>query len=381
MRVLYDYQAFEMQKYGGISNCFVKLIENLPKEIDYSIAIKESDNIHLKDSSLHVDLTSCRLLEENFISKKKFYGRGFLYRGLSSLCPQLTTLGINRQCSINAIKNDDFDVFHPTFFHPYFLRYIQRKPFVLTVHDMIPELFKETAYKQQEAKLLLCKKAARIITVSERTKQDLIEMFNISEKKIEVIYHGAPNYPIISESRPIIVGRYILYVGLRKRYKSFMLMMKYLAPFLSRHEDIKVVCTGPSFSKDELDILRNLNMANRVEHRKVNDEELYNLYSNALCFIYPSMYEGFGIPILEAYSANCPVLLNNASCFPEIAQDAAIYFNLNENGSDLEYVMEDFLTKLGSDVDSLLCKQRQRLASFSWKESAKKLADVYRSLV
>ena len=113
----------------------------------------------------------------------------------------------------------------------------------------------------------------------------------------------------------------------------------------------------------------------------MNDLELQNLYAHALCFIYPSAYEGFGIPILEAYRANCPVLLNEASCFPEIAQEAAVYFHLDDQLSDLDQVMEDFLRMTDRERDSLLEKQRERLSCFSWQKSAQKLIDLYNSLV
>ena len=110
-------------------------------------------------------------------------------------------------------------------------------------------------------------------------------------------------------------------------------------------------------------------------------QELQNLYAHALCFIYPSVYEGFGIPILEAYSANCPVLLNYASCFPEIAQDAALYFHLDDNSSDLDVIMESFLQMSEYEREVLLNKQRQRLEYFSWQKSARELANIYVSLL
>lgn len=158
-------------------------------------------------------------------------------------------------------------------------------------------------------------------------------------------------------------------------------MLVHLIPILKLHQEIKIVCTGNSFTSNELLMMRRFAISDRVIHLRPSDNELMNLYANALCFIFPSVYEGFGIPILEAYQAGCPVLLNNKSCFPEIAQDAAIYFNLDENGSDLEIVMERFLSMSDSDFHCLIKKQNERLKYFSWKKSAQQLVEVYEQCI
>lgn len=381
MKILYDYQAFDMQCFGGVSNCFVKLIENLPKGYDYEIALRESDNIHLKDSCLKVRFESRKLYEGNFIRRKKFKGRGWLYRRFEDFFPRVTSHGRNQQCSINALRKGDFDVFHPTFFHPYFLKYLNGKPYVLTIHDMIPELFFSNKHKQVRWKPILCERASHIIAVSEKTKEDLVNILHVPEEKINVIYHGAPEIKYNSLSKPIIDGRYILYVGQRSNYKNFLPMMKSLVPVLKRHSDINVICTGPELQNSELSELKKIGIVQRVLHYNVTDEMLANLYTHALFFIYPSSYEGFGIPILEAYNAHCPVFLNDASCFPEIAKDAAIYFHLDNSSSNLEQVVEKFLNENIIERNNLIVKQNKRLVDFSWSKSAIQLADVYQLVI
>ena len=108
--------------------------------------------------------------------------------------------------------------------------------------------------------------------------------------------------------------------------------------------------------------------------------ELKNLYANAIAFIFPSLYEGFGIPILEAFAYGCPVLLNNTSCFPEIAGDAALFFDSKPGKSDLCEKL-DFIYNNNSFRDELIGRGYQRLDGFSWKESSQKLADVYTSVL
>ena len=380
MKVLYDHQAFDMQHYGGVSNCFVQLISNFPQGMEYDISLLECDNYHLRDSGL-IDVPPKSFPPEKFLLNRHFLGQGILYGWYSKVFPSKTSNGRNRLFSIEKLKQGDFDVFHPTFFDPYFLPYLNGKPFVLTVHDMIPELFSSSNDFQVKVKPLLCQKAAHIVAVSENTKKDLMRILHVQEEKISVIYHGAPSYDDFNSLKPILVGRYFLYVGQRHdSYKNFLPMLKSLVQVLQHHQDIKVVCTGPEFTKAERFFMEKSGLGNKVIHMHVNDQELQNLYAHALCFIYPSVYEGFGIPILEAYRANCPVLLNKASCFPEIAQEAAVYFHLDDYSSDLDLVMEGFIRMTDKERATLLEKQRERLSCFSWLKSAQKLTDLYHSI-
>ena len=112
----------------------------------------------------------------------------------------------------------------------------------------------------------------------------------------------------------------------------------------------------------------------------IDDIELYAFYHHAQCFVYPSEYEGFGIPVLEAYQAECPVLLNHASCFPEIAGDAAIYFKMDKDGSDLADKLESLLSMTSAERQSLIERQTSRLGRYSWDNSAKQLAAIYETV-
>ena len=115
----------------------------------------------------------------------------------------------------------------------------------------------------------------------------------------------------------------------------------------------------------------------------IGEADLPALYAGAECFIFPSLYEGFGIPILEAYAASCPVLLNYASCFPEVAEDAALFFHLDSQGkdSDLAQVMQAFLGWSDDERQQLIQRQRQRLAAFSWQKAATQLHHVYEEVL
>jgi len=208
-----------------------------------------------------------------------------------------------------------------------------------------------------------------------------MELLHVPEEKITVIYHGITPKAKYTLDRPIIEGKYILYVGERGYYKSFLPMVRHLRPFIRNHTDIKLVCTGAPFTRSETRELTKLGLLESTIYIHADDKEMFNLYANAMCFIYPSVYEGFGMPILEAYSADCPVLLNRKSCFPEIAGDAALYFELDYSTSDLEQVMEGFSQFTDNDKSTLIEKQRQRLRLFSWEKAAKEFAEVYSKVI
>ena len=338
MKILFDHQAFDMQRHGGVSNCFVQLISKFPDDVKYELSLLECDNVHLRESNLLL-IPPMSQSPRDFLLKKHFYGQGKLYDLYSRFFPQKTSLGRNRLFSIKRLKEGEFDVFHPTFFDDYFLEFLGRKPFVLTIHDMIAELFsrKENSHILQKKRLALA--ANHIIAVSKQTKEDILKYLDVPDNKVSVIYHGAPVSNSTKAEKALVEGKYILFVGERTGYKCFIPMLRELIPFLENDKTLRIVCTGKCFTKSEKSFFVDQHIQDQMIHIAPSDMGMANLYDHALCFIYPSVYEGFGIPILEAYKAGCPVLLNKKSCFPEIAQDAAIYFYLDYNGSNLADVM------------------------------------------
>ena len=380
MRILFDHQIFTLQTHGGISRCFVELYKHLPKEVEARISLHESDNAYVKDME---GVRPKGYKYDHFMCTRHFLGKGHLHLWLDKFRKHKYYPDYNRNYSIELLKSGDFDVFHPTYFNDYFLPYLNGKPFVLTIHDMIPELYPQY-FKRDDFQIRMKRKlaplASAIVAVSETTKRDVVRLLDVPEEKVHVVCHGC-SFPKVEGAKPLIDGNYILYVGYRFEYKNFELFFRYVVPVLERHEELSVVCTGCPFNDHELQMMEQYGMQNRIIYYWVpTDEDFYALYHYAVCFVFPSEYEGFGIPILEAYQAECPVLLNRASCFPEIAGDAAIYFNMDTKCSNLADQIELLLSMTAGEREQLLMKQRERLALYSWNKSAEKLARIYSTL-
>lgn len=383
MKVLYDYQAFEYQDFGGVSKCFCKLIANLPKDVEAKIVIRQSNNVHLKESDLVKGI-------EPFAFNERVWRARIPFKHTHQIYVLLTRLGIlrgaeyyNHRLAIEFLKRKDFDVFHPTYFDPYFLKYIGEKPWVCTIHDMMPELYPQyfgTNNEQTIFKQKYLKYASAIVAVSQTTKDDLVRIMGVPADKITVIHHGGPKMEKIT-ARPLIGYPYFLYVGTRGVYKNFKQTAVDFSEFYKNHKDVKLVCTGGPFTKDENTLLANLDIQDVVVHYKASDQQLKNLYAHAIAFIYPSLYEGFGMPILEAYAYGCPVMLNDIKIFREVAGDAAVFFKSDGNASNLEKYLEKMCNMTETQRHELISNGYSQLSKYSWRKSAAKLANLYTTLL
>nr|WP_167616494.1 glycosyltransferase family 1 protein [Maribellus sediminis] len=287
---------------------------------------------------------------------------------------------INHAYSVRQLHNQQFDLFHPTYYDPYFYNKLKGKRFVLTVHDMTQELFPDLVPVNDETsqrKKYLVDRAERIIAVSENTKKDLIEIWGINKDRIDVVYHG--NSMVISNLNTKIPGipeKYLLYVGSRHRYKNFFRFIRAITPFLKIHPEINLVCAGGgTFSKSELTLLHVLEIRDQVLQFNFDDSSLPLLYKNAMMFIFPSLYEGFGIPILEAFACECPIACSNNSCLPEIASDAAVYFDPFDEDA-ISWAVQELFYKASLRED-LIKRGSERLSYFSWVKAAQETKNVY----
>jgi glycosyltransferase involved in cell wall biosynthesis len=366
MKINFDHQIFSSQRYGGISRYFYEIIRRVDGLNDTSVdlPIIFSDNYYISDRKYTNQI--------NFFKDNDFKGKNRFIN--------LT----NMVYSKFKLESGDYDVFHPTYYDPYFLKKIGNAPFVLTVHDMIHEKFPSLFNENDNTSLnkrLLVEKASRVIAVSENTKKDLIGIFGTDESKIEVIYHGNS----MQQSSRVKINLslpddYILFVGARYEYKNFIRFISSMSSILNLNKNLNVVCAGGGcFTNKEQEVFANLNIKSQVYQCSLNDESLAGIYQNAIIFVFPSLYEGFGIPILEAFSSKCPVACSNISSLPEIAKDGACYFDPYDEESIKNSVKQ--LLKDESLRKRLVSKGTDRLDFFSWEKAAKLTGKVYKDLM
>lgn len=359
MRILFDHQIFMLQKYGGISRYFANL------------------NASLNNTS-GVSSELALLYTHNYFVKERAYlsqtAGGFLLKKERKLNKW------NKRYSELKISKNEFDVFHPTYYDPYFLDKI-KKPFVVTVHDMIHEMYPEYfPFDEHTAhfKRRLFEKADHLIAISESTKKDLQLIYNIKGDKISVIHHG---YQISNDEENAFeppLSDYILFVGDRTKYKNFNKFIDAIVPLMNRNPDIGLICAGGGvFQIVEQELLLRKKISN-VMQISANDEELKILYRKALVFVYPSLAEGFGLPILEAFANACPTIVSDISPFREIAGLACAYFNPND--------VEDMSNQIEKVIYSSEAGHQLRnaggiqLKQFSLGECVEKTIKVYQSL-
>lgn len=366
MKILYDHQIFTTQKYGGISRYFYELIKEF-KGID---SIKTTVSLLLSNN--------------HYISDKKYVNHiGFFPNSEFRGKIRLNTI-INKFASIREIKKQNFDIFHPTYYDPYFLSYMSSKPFVLTVYDMIheknSEFFSDHGVTSKNKRCLV-ERSTKIIAISESTKNDLIELYDVDASKIEVIYLGnsmIPNDKMVSDFS--IPEMYILFVGSRGGYKNFNTFIKSISTLLDENVGLSVVCVGGGgFNVGELSLFSKLNIQEKIFQYNLDDEVLAQFYRNAIMFVFPSLYEGFGIPILEAFACECPLVCSNTSSLKEIADDGAEYFDPYSEQS-IYNATEKVLNSL-VERTRLINNGTKRLLHFSWEKTAEKTLKVYESII
>jgi glycosyltransferase involved in cell wall biosynthesis len=291
---------------------------------------------------------------------------------------------------VRLLKKQDFDIFHPTYYDPYFLKYLRGKPYVLTVYDMIHELYPEYYSSQdptRQWKIELIEHADAIIAISKNTKKDILTFTNTEPDRISVVYLGNPfefhkrNEKITIPYDPLLSEKsYLLFVGDRIRYKNFIFFITTIAKLIKKNSSLHVCCAGGGpFTDNELKILNELGICSNVHAIDTDDHILPQLYMNARAFVFPSLYEGFGLPVLEAFSCGCPAVLSNAGSLPEIGGDAACYFDPQDPVSLIQVleplIMED---KLRTDY---IRKGRERVSEFSWKKTAEETKKVYQNVL
>lgn len=385
MKILFDHQIFEAQKFGGISRYFCEVIDGLDKatNADVAVTVKYAQNEYLKSIRFGSQLKSDPGSYDSFMVGREFRGKWNLYAARNKLFKPIDAAAENKEASIKALRRQDFDIFHPTYYDDYFLPYLGDKKFVLTVYDMIHELYPEyfnLADRTAQRKRSLAEKADRIIAISECTKKDLVAICGIAPEKIEVIHLASSLDTHPDPVRvPELPERYVLFVGSRTAYKNFFFFINGMRFLLAADPTLHIVCTGGTFNRHEAAFLEIHGLTQRVHHHSASDAVLKMLYQQAQAFVFPSLYEGFGLPVLEAFGNGCPAVLASAGSLPEIGGDGALYFE-PKDAKSLHKAMSTALYD-AQHRGELVARGKARLARFSWQKAVHETDALYRTLI
>ena len=236
--------------------------------------------------------------------------------------------------------------------------------------------------RYEETKRASVKAADAIICISETTKQDLVELNEISDERICVVYPGYSDCFYQLDKKKDGWSRihrrpFILYVGGRSAYKSFGTLLKAYSRWQSR-QDVDLLVVGGNWTESEKSEIDASGLKDKVHLlQNVDDMQLCRLYNDALGVVYPSLYEGFGIPLLEAMACGCPVVASRIPSTVEVAGEVPFYFEPGQ-ADDLAAALDHILAE--SERSRRIARGLERAKDFSWEQTAKQTLEVYRQL-
>lgn len=367
MKIAFDHQIFGWQQYGGISRYIYELASEITNSGTHDLSIVSPFylNQYLKQAPRHLKVLG---LPIKYIPRT-----GRIIRA------------INFIAAWSILRFLRPDIVHETYFSS--ARIAPKKSkVVLTVYDMIHERFSESFSKvdtRSREKASAVARADHVICISEQTKHDLIEILGVDASKISVVHLGfALTFQDESTAVTIEPARpFLLYVGSRGGYKNFEGLLKAYATSAMLTNDFDLICFGGgAFTNKEKSLIQQLGISiDRVSQVSGDDTLLAAYYRAASVFVYPSLYEGFGIPPLEAMSFDCPVVCSNVSSIPEVVGNAGEMFD-PENPDSISAAIERVITN-PQLRENLIKFGRKRIKLFSWQRCAQETLDVYRKVL
>jgi len=363
-----DGVIFNFQKHGGISRIFTEILPRLC-DIDSSLkmllAYTEPRPAHLPKHE--------RILHQAIPDMEKVFRP---YRIWHPFYPWLHEAAVSWNFAGNSRGKIWLSTYYTT---PISWAGAQ----VVFVYDFIHEKYQhtywlddpKTAKQTIKNKARAIKNADLIVCISEATRQDLLQIHHIPPEKTVVVHLAQhPIFSVKSLGTQKSEKPFILFVGNRNRYKGFDTLLKALSSW--KQKDMDLVCAGGGeWSKEEKEEIASYGLASRIKlFIQVSDDRLCELYNQASAFIYPSLYEGFGIPLLEAMACGCPIIASRIPSSVEVAQDVPIYFTAGDP-QDLTAALAQF----ASQNETAHRRQEGILLAgkYSWEKTAK---DFYKAI-
>ena len=361
MRILYDGEIYSGQTAGGINSYFASLIARLPLSFKPTVVVARDCGVN---QPVHPRLR---------------------VRRISSTPPGDFSSRLKNWYLRAVTDSSRFDVAHPTYYQLVTRQdpSSYRCPMVLTVWDMIHEIFADqmdpTGFVAQ-LKRKAIQAADVIICISENTRKDLLERYPMADGKVKVTTLAADidisfsNGPEVVPSRP-----YYLYVGSRSFYKNFGGLLAALAKANSARPEMALCVVGAPFSEMEQRLIADLKLTSHVEHYGYPpNEHLAKLYRQSIALVYPSLYEGFGLPPLEAMSCGTAVVASNVASIPEVMGEAGLLFDPRSPDALTDSLL--LLFDSPAERDRLVAKGHERARAFSWDKTAAETLQIYRSV-
>ncbi|MFO7534541.1 MAG: glycosyltransferase family 1 protein [Kiritimatiellia bacterium] len=360
MKVLYDYQAFNAQRTGGVSRYFVELMqqwrgqEDLKADLIAPFAI----NRHLQQA------------------RRQWSGvaRGLQLPAAWGPSPALSLA--NRFCFVPFTAGRLWDIYHPTYYNTLWPPPRSRRT-VVTVFDMTHERFPEYFSNRDTTAARKGRRMASadgIICISEATRRDLLELTGVPAERTVVVPLATRMGDV--EAVPFPGGRpYWLFVGSRAGYKDFGVLVEALAgtPALAGTD---IVCFGGgAFTAEEMRKWTRCALGGRIRYVSGDDTRLRGVYEGAIALAYPSRYEGFGLPPLEAMTVGCPTLTADCSSLPEVVGDAGVRLPPGDPGA-----WSTAMVRMVTEGEWRAGWKRaglKRAALFSWASTAAQTREFY----
>ena len=366
MRILYDGQIYSMQGAGGINRYFANVISGLPP--DFSPVL-------LAEHARGLNYPTHPCLEVRELGKRRLDPVSYrLSLGVSRIEAALLKRRLSRS---------RFDLAHPTYYTLLTGREVgdYRCPVVLTVWDMIHERFAATmdpSGRHVEEKRRAILAADLLVCISENTRRDLLGLYPGLADRVRVTHLATSlNAGMSRGAEPVPSRPYYLYVGSRSSYKNFDLLLAALARCASSRPEVGLCVVGPPFSDAEMCRMVELGVAGRVELiAHPPDSHLAKLYRCSVAFVYPSLYEGFGIPPLEAMACGAPALVADSSSLPEVVGGAGLLFDPH-SADELADAMR-FVLDSPAERERLIAAGLTRARAFSWERTVSLTLDIYR---
>lgn len=373
MTIYVDGIIYSLQKSGGITRYTNELIIGLLNQGNKVVLIMYPNPLNYPLSHTNLKIIEGKSLFKGNIKFKKYLDY--------FLCKHRT----KRYLREHGTKND---IFHST----YLTHYKNLKiPQVITVLDTTREKFPDS-FDHYSNKIFshltkgAIKRADAIICISRQAADDLSKYYKLDKKKINIIYLGVNSSFKTRTQEEKDVFRiskglskpYLLYTGTRARYKNFERFAEAFAKWKNKNDFLLVVVGGGKFTTEELNFFDRLGIRSNIMNFDfaTTEEELTMFYGSACAFVFPSLSEGFGLPLLEAMASGIPILASDIPVFREIAQDIPLYFDPYNRESIIDALnrsLKDNRQKIEAGI--------RLVKKFTWENTINETIKVYNKLL